>query len=356
MSEQKFEAILQPLSLRGLTLPYRAALSSMCQYSADQGFPTSWHFRHYAERAVGGASLVMLEATAILPEGRISPDDLGIWDAEHAQALARLVEQLHSLGVAVGVQLAHAGRKASVAAPWKSGKTVHPDQGGWVVRAPSAIPFTEGDPMPSPLSSDEISEVLEAFVAAAQRAHQAGFDVIELHAAHGYLVHQFLSPLTNQRQDSWGGDFDGRTRLAVEASRALRTVWPAEKPLFARISATDWAEGGWTPADTVKLARLWKKEGVDLVDVSSGGLVPGAKIPLGPGYQVPFAAQVRSEAQIPTAAVGLLQDWQQINEVISSEQADLVLLGRQLLRDPYWLLRHLPASLQKVPPQYLRAF
>ena len=356
MSEQNLEPILQPLTLRGLTLPHRVAMSPMCQYSAENGFPTAWHFRHYAERAVGGASLVILEATAVRPEGRISPDDLGIWDDEHAQALAKLVDQLHDLGVAVGVQLAHAGRKASVAAPWKSGKALAPHQGGWTVRAPSAVPFAEGDPVPSALSSDEIAQVLEAFAAGARRAHQAGFDVIELHSAHGYLLHQFLSPLANQRADAWGGSFDGRVRLAVETARALRSVWPAEKPLLARISATDWAQGGWTPDETVKLARLWKAEGVDLVDVSSGGVVPGVKIPLGPGYQVPYAAQVRAEASIPTAAVGLLQDWQQISEVVASGQADLILLGRQLLRDPYWLLRHLPASFNKVPPQYQRAF
>jgi 2,4-dienoyl-CoA reductase-like NADH-dependent reductase (Old Yellow Enzyme family) len=328
----------------------------MCQYSAQEGFPTDWHFRHYAERAVGGASLIILEATAVLPEGRISPWDLGLWDDEHGRALARLVEVLHGYGAKVGVQLAHAGRKASTDTPWNGGKFLDPHQGGWLTRAPSALAFSAAASTPSPLSESEIEQTVQAFALAAQRAHLAGFDTVEIHAAHGYLLHQFLSPLSNQRHDNWGGRLSNRLRLSLSVAEAIRRVWPAEKPLLARVSATDWAEGGWNLEDTVELARGWKSLGVDLVDVSSGGLIPNAQIPVAPGYQVPFSATVREQAGLATGAVGLLQDVEQIRAVIADQKADLIFLGRQLLRDPYWPLRHAPTEARKVPLQYQRAF
>ena len=339
-----------------MTLRHRIALAPMCQYSARDGFPTDWHFRHYAERAVGGASLIILEATAVVPEGRISPWDLGLWNDEQGRVLARLVETLHGYGAKVGVQLAHAGRKASTDTPWNGGKFLEPHQGGWPVRAPSALAFSAAAAPPSPLSESEIELAVKAFALAAQRAHQAGFDTVEIHAAHGYLLHQFLSPLSNQRQDGWGGPLCNRLRLSLSVAEAIRSVWPAEKPLLARVSATDWVEGGWNLADTVELARGWKALGVDLVDVSSGGLVPNAQIPVAPGYQVPFSAAVREQGGLATGAVGLLQDVEQIRAVIAEQKADLIFLGRQLLRDPYWPLRHAPAEARKVPLQYQRAF
>jgi 2,4-dienoyl-CoA reductase-like NADH-dependent reductase (Old Yellow Enzyme family) len=350
-----YEELFSPLTLRGLTLPNRVALSPMCQYSATDGLPNEWHFRHYAERAVGGAGLVMIEATAVLPEGRITPFDLGLWNGAQEGAMKRLVEVLHGSGALVGVQLAHAGRKASTDAPWKGGKPIPATAGGWLPVSASAFAYAEGYPEPLALDAEGIGRVKEAFVAAAGRALAAGFDLIELHAAHGYLMHQFLSPLANHRDDGWGGDA-GRTRLCLETARALRAAWPAEKPFFVRLSATDWMEGGWDLDASIGLVRGLKGLGVDLVDVSSGGLSPLQKLVPGPCYQVPFSAAIRAATGTPTGAVGLITTAEEAREVVGGGKADLVFMGRQLLRDPYWPLRTAPAGSRKVPPQYLRAF
>jgi 2,4-dienoyl-CoA reductase-like NADH-dependent reductase (Old Yellow Enzyme family) len=330
--------LFTPLTLRGITLKNRIVISPMCQYSAEDGFTNDWHLVHLGSRAVGGAALIILEATAVAPEGRITPDDLGIWKDEHIPGLRRINDFMKAHGAVAGVQLAHAGRKASHSSPWKGGAVVPASEGGWTTVAPSAVPFTENEPVPHELTLAEIQQVIEDFRVATRRSLEAGFQVIELHAAHGYLLHEFFSPLSNQRTDQYGGSFENRVRLLLEVTEATRAEWPTELPLIVRISATDWTEGGWTAEESVQLAKLLKDRGVDLIDCSTGGNVATAPIPVGPGYQVQFAEQVKREANIPTGAVGLITDAQQAEDIIASGQADLVLLARESLRDPYFPL------------------
>jgi 2,4-dienoyl-CoA reductase-like NADH-dependent reductase (Old Yellow Enzyme family) len=350
-------SLFDPLAIRGLSFRHRIFVSPMCQYSSDDGFASDWHLVHLGSRAVGGAALVLTEATAVLAAGRISPEDLGIWKEEHVEPLARIVRFIHAHGAHAGIQLAHAGRKASTYRPWAAHPgTVPAAEGGWPTVAPSAVPF-EGFAAPRALDEDGIRAVVAAFAAAARRAREAGFRVVEIHAAHGYLLHQFLSPLSNRRADRYGGSFENRTRLAREVAEAVRREWPERLPLFMRLSASDWVEGGWEIEQSVELARQMRELGVDLVDCSSGGLVPGAKIPVGPGYNVPFAETIRREAAVATGAVGLITSAGQADEIIRAERADAVLLARQLLRDPYFAL-HAAAELARAEPwpaQYLRA-
>ncbi|MFC5407792.1 NADH:flavin oxidoreductase/NADH oxidase [Larkinella bovis] len=350
--------LFSPLTIRSIQFKNRIAVSPMCQYSSEDGFANDWHLVHLGSRAVGGAALVMTEATAVSPEGRISPDDLGIWKDEHLPFLKRITTFLEAHGAVPGMQLAHAGRKASHVRPWEGGKMIPPDaERGWQTVAPSPVPFIPTETIPLELTAEGIEKVIADFVAAAARALEAGFKVIELHAAHGYLLHEFLSPLSNQRTDQYGGSFENRIRFLLELLERVQTVWPPELPLFVRISATDWTEGGWTPDDAVALARVLKAKGVDLIDCSSGGNVAGAKIPIGPGYQVPFAERVKKESGILTGAVGLITTAEQANGIIASGQADLVLLARELLRDPYFPL-HAAQQLEAEtawPSQYLRA-
>jgi len=347
-----------PLSIRGVTLRNRIAVSPMCQYSSEDGFANDWHVVHLGSRAVGGAGLVFTEATAVTAEGRISPADLGIWKDEHIPSLARITRFIASQGAVPGMQLAHAGRKASTQIPWIGSDAISPADGGWQPAGPSPIPFRENDPAPRELTQDEIARAVEAFASAARRALAAGFRVVEIHGAHGYLLHEFLSPLANRRADQYGGSFDNRIRLTLEVAQSIRRVWPDDLPLFIRISAQDWAPGGWTLAESVELARRLKPLGVDLVDCSSGGAVPWARIESGPGYQVPFAETIRRDAGIMTGAVGMITGAAQASDIISRGQADIVLLARELLRDAYWPL-HAARSLgaaPPVPPQYRRAF
>ena len=331
--------LFQPLALRGLTLPNRIAVSPMCQYQAVDGVAQDWHLVHLGGLAQGGAGLVITEATAVTPEGRISPDDLGLWYDAQAEALGRIVRFIASQGAVPGIQLAHAGRKASNPAPWKGSGSLPLAQGGWTPVAPSALPFDAGWTVPTALDATGLTGVIRAFADAARRALAAGFQVAEVHAAHGYLLHQFLSPLSNHREDAYGGSFENRTRLLREVVAAVRGVWPERLPLFVRLSTTDWVEGGWNLEQSVELAKVLKGLGVDLVDCSSGGLVPRAEIPLGPGYQVPFAAAIRREVDMPTAAVGLITEPAQAEQIVANGEADAVLLARELLRDPYWPLR-----------------
>jgi 2,4-dienoyl-CoA reductase-like NADH-dependent reductase (Old Yellow Enzyme family) len=352
--------LFTPLQLREIRLPHRIGVSPMCQYSSVDGFANDWHLVHLGGRAVGGAALVMTEATAVLPEGRISPEDLGLWKDEQIEMLARIFRFVESQGAVPGMQLAHAGRKASTAAPWKTGEHVVAEKdGGWrPIFAPSPLPFSPDDIVPVELDHGGIEHVVHAFADASRRALQAGAKVIEIHAAHGYLLHSFLSPLSNRRTDEYGGSFHNRTRVLREVVAAIRAVWPKGFPLFVRISATDWVEGGWDIDQSVTLAQHLKKLGVDLIDCSSGGAVPGAKIPVGPGYQVPFAERIRQEAGILTAAVGMITTAEQADQIIRTGQAELVFLARELLRDPYFPL-HAALRLQQklaVADQYRRAF
>jgi len=329
----------------------------MCQYSSQDGFANDWHLVHLGSRAQGGAGLVILEAAAVHPVGRISPGDLGLWSDAHIPALARIVEFIHSQGARAAIQLAHAGRKASTKIPFSGSGPLSDDEGAWQVVAPSPLPFAPGHPLPQALDQAGITAIIDAFSLATQRAFKAGFDAVEIHAAHGYLLHQFLSPLTNQRTDSYGGNFQNRARLALQVVDAVRAQWPAHLPLLVRISATDWVPGGWSVDESVQLSKLFREHGVDLVDVSSGGQVPNAQIPAAPGFQVEFAARIRREAAVPTAAVGLITDPVQADTIVAQGEADLVLLGRELLRDPYWPL-HAAAILAEPtswPQQYLRA-
>ncbi len=349
--------LFEPLTLRSLTLPNRIAVSPMCEYSSVDGLANDWHLVHLGSRAVGGAGLVLTEAAAVSPEGRISPDDLGIWSDAHIEPLARIARFVRSQGAFAGIQLAHAGRKASTPSPFKGRGRVELVDGGWVPLAPSAIAFAPDYHTPRSVTQDDIRQAIADFAAAAQRALQAGFEVVELHAAHGYLAHQFLSPLSNRRTDEYGGSLANRLRFTLQMAAAVRAVWPEQLPLFVRISATDWADGGWTLDESVELTRLLKKEGVDLIDCSSGGLVPYATIPVGPGYQVPFADRIRREAGIATGAVGMIAAPQQADQIVRNGQADMVLLAREMLRDPYWPI-HAAAELglpAEWPPQYLRA-
>ena len=352
--------LFSPLTLRGVTLRNRVAVSPMCQYSSEDGFANDWHLVHLGSRAVGGAGLVLTEAAAIEARGRISPQDLGIWKDEHIDFLSRVTRFVSEHGAVPGIQLAHAGRKASTYRPWADARgEVPPTEGGWSVVGPSAEPFVDTYPQPTTLGEEELGEIVEAFADAAGRAVEAGFKVAELHAAHGYLLHSFLSPLVNTRTDAYGGSFEKRARLVLEVTDAVRAVWPGDLPLFVRISASDWTKGGWTVDDSVALARLLKARGVDLIDCSSGGAVPGVSIPVGPGYQLPFAAQVKREAGIATGAVGLITEAEQADRIIREGEADVVLLARELLRDPYWPLhaaRELGLSVEPLwEPQYQRA-
>jgi 2,4-dienoyl-CoA reductase-like NADH-dependent reductase (Old Yellow Enzyme family) len=352
------DSLFSPLALRGVTLPNRIAVSPMCEYSSVDGFANDWHLVHLGSRAVGGAGLVFTEATAVVPEGRISPEDLGIWKDEHIPMLARIASFIREHGSVAGMQLAHAGRKASTAAPWNGGKPIGVEHGGWSpIFAPSAIPFDQGYQTPVALDRAEIHGLVSSFAEAAQRALDAGFQVIELHAAHGYLVNEFLSPLSNVRSDEYGGSFENRTRFLREITEAVRQVWPESLPLFVRISATEWTDGGWEIEQSVELARMLAPLGVDLIDCSSGGNVPKVRIPLVPGYQVPLAERVRKESGVATGAVGLITSAHEADEIVRSGKADLVLLARQELRDPYFPLhaaRELGAPIAW-PRQYLRA-
>jgi 2,4-dienoyl-CoA reductase-like NADH-dependent reductase (Old Yellow Enzyme family) len=329
----------------------------MCQYSSENGLPTDWHLVHLGSRAVGGAALVIVEATAVSPEGRISPADSGLWSDQHADAFRRITTFIHAQGARAGIQLAHAGRKASTDAPWRGGGAVDPAHGGWQPIAPSPIRFAESMPMPREITRGEIPALVKQFVDATRRAEAAGFDLIELHMAHGYLCHEFLSPIANHRTDEYGGSLDARMRFPLEVARAVREAWPADRPIFVRISGTDWIEGGWDLDQSVVFARALKTIGIDLIDCSSGGIAPGADIPVGPGYQVPLAAAVRERAGIATGAVGLITEPAQAEQIVAIGQADVVILARALLRDPYWPLhaaRVLGADI-KWPDQYLRA-
>jgi len=350
--------LFAPLPLRSLTLRNRIALSPMCQYSAGpDGRAGDWHLVHLGSRAAGGAALVMTEATAVLARGRISPADLGLWEDGQIEPLARIARFVREQGAVAGVQLAHAGRKACVRPPWEGGAPVPASEGGWTPAGPSPLAFAPGHPAPEELGPAEIGAVMAAFVAAARRAHQAGFQVVELHAAHGYLLHEFLSPLANRRTDRYGGSFENRTRLLRELAGAVRAAWPEPLPLLVRLSATDWVEGGWTVEESVELSRSLRGQGVDLVDVSSGGLVPDARVPAGPGYQAAFAERIRREAGMATGTVGLITSPEQADHAIRSGQADLVLLARELLRDPHFPLRAARALGQEGPwpRQYQRA-
>jgi 2,4-dienoyl-CoA reductase-like NADH-dependent reductase (Old Yellow Enzyme family) len=349
-------SLFQPFRLRGVTLRNRIGVSPMCQYSSSDGFANDWHLVHLISRAVGGAGLVLTEASAVEARGRISPEDLGIWDDAHVELLARIVRGVHAQGAVAGMQLAHAGRKAGTARPWEGGQPLTDEQGGWVPLGPSALAFHTGYRVPRAASHEDLAEIRAAFRAAAQRCVHAGFRWLELHAAHGYLLHSFLSPLSNQRQDGYGGGFEQRIRLLLEVTRDVRSVWPEELPLAVRLSCTDWLEGGWTAEETVELARRLQAEGVDLIDCSSGGTSVQAKVPVQPGYQVPFARAVR-QAGVPSAAVGLITEPAQAESIVAEGHADLVLLGRAFLRDPYWALdaaRALAAPVD-IAPQYLRA-
>lgn len=352
--------LFEPLQLRGVTLRNRIGVSPMCQYSSEDGMPTDWHLVHLGARAVGGAGLVMVEATAVEPRGRISPGDMGIWSDAHRDALARIARFIASQGAVAGIQLAHAGRKASKSSPWEGDVSLSPEQGGWLIDGPSALAFAEGWQVPHALTVPEIHDLRAGFVSAARRAREAGFDWLEIHSAHGYLFHSFYSPISNQRTDEYGGSFENRVRFLLETVRDVRAEWPADKPLSVRLSCTDWVEGGWTLADSVALARLLRAEGVDLIDCSSGGGVPNATIPVGAGYQVPLAEEIRRSAGIPVAAVGMITQAMQADDTIRNGRADMVLLAREMLRDPYWPLRAAQTlhfhGVKPVPPQYLRAF
>ena len=349
--------LFDPLAIREAKFANRVFVSPMCQYSSDDGYANDWHFVHLGSRAVGGAGLVLTEATAVLPEGRISPQDLGIWADEHIEMLTRIVRFIHEQGSVAGMQLAHAGRKASTHRPWEAPGAISESEGGWKVIAPSAVRFADNYPMPYALTTDGIQKVIAAFAAAARRACQAGFRALEIHAAHGYLIHEFLSPLSNRREDDYGGSFENRTRLCREIVAAVRSSWPKELPLFLRISATDWIEGGWDVDESVKLARQLKPIGVDLIDCSSGGNVPHATIPAGTGYQTMFSERIRREAGIMTGAVGMITSPVQAEHIIRTEQADAVIMAREFLRDPYWALRAARELDQTIPwpVQYLRA-
>lgn len=330
--------LFSTLSIRGITLKNRLVVSPMCQYASENGFANDWHLVHLGTRAVGGAALVLSEATAVSPEGRISPADLGIWDDAHIDKLQQITRFIHSQDAVSGIQLAHAGRKASTEPPWKGTTQIRSDMGGWLTVAPSAIPYRSSDESPCGLDLTGIQKVIADFKAAAQRALLAGFRVLEIHAAHGYLLHQFLSPLSNQRDDKYGGSFENRSRLLLEVTDAVRAVIPEHTPLFVRISATDWAEHGWDIEQSVQLSILLRQRGVDLIDVSTGALVSGVRIPIYPGYQVPFAGRIRREAAIPTGAVGLITNAGQAEDILQAGDADLIFMARELLRNPYFPL------------------
>jgi len=349
--------LFTPLTIKSVTLKNRIVVSPMCEYSSVDGFANEWHLVHLGSRAVGGAGLVITEATAVSPEGRISPDDLGIWKNAHLDKLKNIVSFIHKHGSVAGIQLAHAGRKASSPSPWKGSSQLSEETGGWQPVAPSAIPFRDGDIIPEALNTEGIKKVVGDFKAAAQRALSAGFKLVEIHGAHGYLIHEFLSPLSNQRTDEYGGSFENRIRLLTEITEAIQSVWPKELPLFVRISATDWAPGGWNENEAVQLATILKNKGIDLIDCSSGGLVPSVKIPVGPGYQVQFAEKIKKEAGILTGAVGMITTAEQAEAILTKGEADLIIIARELLRDPYFPLHaaHELGADTDWPVQYLRA-
>lgn len=351
--------LFEPLTLRGVTLRNRIGVSPMCQYSSEDGMPTDWHLVHLGSRAVGGAGLVSVEATAVEATGRISPQDMGIWSDAHIEPLGRIARFVAAQGAVPGIQLAHAGRKASKSRPWEGDRSLTGQEGGWDVVGPSALAFAEGWRVPHELTVKEIAGLRESFRKAAIRAREAGFGWLEIHAAHGYLLHSFYSPLSNQRTDEYGGSLENRSRFLLETVRVVRAEWPKEQPLAVRLSCTEWVEGGWTLDDSIQVAKALKAEGVDLIDCSSGGGSPLAKIPLGAGYQVPLAEGIRHGAGIPTSAVGMITEAMQADEIVRNGRADLVLLAREMLRDPYWPFRaaktlHFRGDMP-VPPQYLRA-
>jgi 2,4-dienoyl-CoA reductase-like NADH-dependent reductase (Old Yellow Enzyme family) len=351
--------LFTPLTIREITFRNRIAVSPMCQYSSVDGFASDWHLVHLGSRAIGGAGLVMMEATAVEARGRITPGDHGIWLDQHIAMLKRIASFIKQHGAVAGIQIAHAGRKASCRVPWENnGAPIPVAAGGWETVAPSAVPFRESDPVPRALDRNGIRDIVDAFAQAARRSLAAGFEVLELHCAHGYLAHEFLSPLSNKRTDEYGGSYQNRIRFVLELAEAVRGVWPEPFPLFVRISATDWKDGGWTLDDSVSLASELRGRNVDLIDCSSGAMVPDAKIPVAPGFQVPFAERIKRETNIRTGAVGMITDPHQANEIIRSDQADIVLLAREFLRDPYWPL-HAAQVLGQVPHppvQYQRAF
>jgi 2,4-dienoyl-CoA reductase-like NADH-dependent reductase (Old Yellow Enzyme family) len=348
--------LFSTLIIKNIALKNRIVMSPMCQYSAIDGFTNDWHLVHLGSRAIAGTGLIFTEATAVSPEGRITPSDLGLWNNEHIQGLSRIVNFIHLHGAMAGIQLAHAGRKASCAVPWENVKQLDEKHGGWQTVGPSTIPLIAEDRAPESLNREGIRKVISDFKAAAGRARVAGFNVVEIHSAHGYLLHEFLSPLSNQRNDEYGGSFENRIRLLREVIGAVKSEWPAENPLFVRISAIDWTEGGWTLEESVKLGYILKDMGVDLIDCSSGGNVYNARIPFGPGYQVPFSESVRKTG-ILTGAVGFITTARQAESILQEEKADLVFLARELLRNPYFPLfaaRELGADITW-PVQYLRA-
>jgi len=353
--------LFQPLTIKSITLRNRIGVSPMCQYSSEDGVANDWHLVHLGSRAVGGAALVIAEATAVSPEGRITPGDAGVWGEQHMEPIARINRFLKQHGSVPGIQIAHAGRKASAARPWDGGAHLADDAGGWPILAPSAVAFgAELPKVPKAMTTADIARVQGDFVAATKRALATGCEWLEIHGAHGYLMHEFMSPLANQRTDNYGGSFENRIRFALETTRAVRAVWPDKFPLAVRLSCTDWVDGGWDIEQSVELSKRLKAEGVDLIDCSSGAILPNVKIPAGPGYQVPFAERIRSEAGIATAAVGAITEAEQAEEILSEGRADLVLLAREFLRDPYWpahaakKLGH--AELVKPPVQYARAW
>ena len=348
--------LFSPITIKGITFKNRIVMSSMCQYSSTDGFSNDWHLVHLGTRAVGGAGLIMTEATAVSPEGRITPGDLGLWSDEHIPGLNRIVKFINQNGAVAGIQLAHAGRKSSCAVPREGGKQLAENEGGWRTVGPGDIPFITGERAPEPLTKEGIQKIIADFKEAARRAVTAGFRVIEIHSAHGYLLHEFLSPLSNHRNDKYGGSFENRILILLQVIEAVKSEWPPENPLFVRISATDWTEGGWTPEDSVRLAYILKDKGVDLIDCSSGGNVHNVKVPAGPGYQVVFSEAVRKTG-ILTGAVGLITSASQAESILREEKADLVLFARELLRNPYFPLfaaRELGVDIQW-PVQYLRA-
>jgi len=349
--------LFEPLTIKSVTLKNRIVVSPMCQYSSEDGFANDWHLVHLGSRAVGGAALIIQEATAVSPEGRITPYDLGIWKDDHIARLKNIASFVHAQGSLMGIQLAHAGRKASHSSPWKGGKLLQVSEGGWQNVAPSSIPFSEGTIAPHALTQEEIKKIIDDFKQVALRAVKVGYDVIEIHSAHGYLIHEFLSPLTNQRSDNYGGSFENRSRFLLEVIKGVKEVWPESKPLFVRISASDWADGGWSIDDSVKLAIVLKQKGVDLIDCSSGGAVRHQKISIGPGYQVAFAERIKNEAKILTGAVGMIDNADQAEEILTSGKADLILMAREFLRDPYFPLHAAKQLGEEIiwPVQYERA-
>ncbi|WP_455379890.1 NADH:flavin oxidoreductase/NADH oxidase [Acidihalobacter prosperus] len=349
--------LFTPITLRELTIPNRIFVSPMCQYSSEDGLPNDWHLVHLGSRAVGGAGLVMVEASAVSPKGRISPYDSGLWNMDQASAYQRITDFIKAHGSVPAIQIGHAGRKASTDAPWLGGKPLLPGKSGWIPEAPSAIAFSPEHSQPEELDEGGIERIKKEFISSARLAREAGFQVVELHMAHGYLLHSFLSPLSNKRHDAWGGTLENRARLPLEIAQAVRAEWPDELPVFVRISASDWVEDGWDLAQSVQFSIWLRESGIDLIDCSSGGLVPDAKIPAAPGFQTPFSQVIRNQAEIPTGSVGMITEPVQAEHILVNKQADAVLLARELLRDPYWPLHAANKLGTHItwPPQYQRA-